>query len=90
MVVASRCFAFRVLITQARIRKSFRVQNSTSLLYLPILSSAETWKIITKKVCLFFFREKEWAEREFHDDWGWVIVCFVKNHTHYNSCGRSE
>ena len=39
---------------------------------------------------LFFFREKGWAQREFHDDWGWVIVCFVKNHTHYNSCGRSK
>ena len=21
---------------------------------------------------------------------GWVILCFVKNHTHYNSCGRSK
>ena len=31
MVVASRCFAFRALITQARIWKSFQVQNSTSL-----------------------------------------------------------
>ena len=39
---------------------------------------------------LFFFSEKGWAEREFHDHWGWVIVCFVKNHTHYNSCGRSK
>ena len=39
---------------------------------------------------LFFFREKGWAKREFHDDWGWVIVCFVKNQTHYNSCGRSK
>ena len=29
-----------------------------------------------------FFRKKGWAKREFHDDWGWVIVCFVKNHTH--------
>ena len=37
-----------------------------------------------------FFREKGWAKREFHDDWGWVIVCFVKNHTHYNSCGKSK
>ena len=37
-----------------------------------------------------FFREKGWAKRKFHDDWGWVIVCFVKNHTHYNSCGRSK
>ena len=26
-----------------------------------------------------FFREKGWARREFGDDWGWVIVCFVKN-----------
>ena len=39
---------------------------------------------------LFFFREKGWAKREFHDGWEWVIVCFVKNHTHYNSCGRSK
>ena len=34
---------------------SFRVQNSTSLLYLPIPPSAETWKIVTKRVCHFFF-----------------------------------
>ena len=54
MVLASRCFAFRALITQAGIWKRFRVQNSTSLLYLPIPSSAETWKIVTKKVCQFF------------------------------------
>ena len=39
---------------------------------------------------LFYFREKGWAKRDFHDGWGWVIVCFVKNHTHYNSCGRSK
>ena len=39
---------------------------------------------------LIFFREKRWAKREFHDGWEWVIVCFVKNHTHYNSCGRSK
>ena len=39
---------------------------------------------------LFYFREKGWAKRGFHDGWGWVIVCFVKNHTHYNSCGRSK
>ena len=25
----------------------------------------------------YFFREKEWAKREFHDDWGWVIVCVL-------------
>ena len=56
MVVASRCFVLRANHTQARIGKSFQVQNSTSLLYLPIPSSAETWKIVTKKVCQFFFR----------------------------------
>ena len=58
MVVASSCLAFQALITQARIKKSFRVQNSKtlfSLLYLPIPSSAETWKIVTKKVSQFFF-----------------------------------
>ena len=38
--------------------KSFQVQNSTSLLYLPIPSSAETWKIVTKKECQFFFSLK--------------------------------
>ena len=32
-----------------------RVQNLISLLYLPIPSSAETWKIVTYKVCQFFF-----------------------------------
>ena len=58
MVVASRCFAFRALIKEAPTLKSFRVQNSTSLLYLPIPSSAETWKIVTKKVCQFFFSLK--------------------------------
>ena len=36
VVVTSRCFAFRALITQARIWKSFWVENSTSLLHLPI------------------------------------------------------
>ena len=39
---------------------------------------------------LFFFIEKGWAKTEYHDDWGWVIVCSVKNHTHYNSCGISK
>ena len=37
-----------------------------------------------------FVRERGWAKREFHVGWGWVIVCFVKNHTHYNACGRSK
>ena len=30
----------------------------------------------------YFFQEKGMGQREFHDDWGWVIVRFVKNHTH--------
>ena len=55
MVVVSRCFALCALITQAWIWKSFQVHNLTSLLYLPIPSLAETWKILTKKVCQFFF-----------------------------------
>ena len=33
--------------------KKFSSSNSTSLLYLPIPPSAETWKIVTKKVCQF-------------------------------------
>ena len=55
MVVTSICFAFHALITKARIWKGFWVQNSTRLLYLPIPSSAETWKIFTTKLCQFFF-----------------------------------
>ena len=53
-----RYFAFRVLITQARIwksLKSFLVENSTSLLYLPIPLSDETWKIFTNMLCQFLF-----------------------------------
>ena len=45
MVVTSRCFAFRALITHARIWKRFELKTLTSLLYLPISSSAETLKI---------------------------------------------
>ena len=35
--------------------KSFLVQNSTSFLYLPIPSLAETWKILANKLCQFCF-----------------------------------
>ena len=59
IVVASRCFAFRAVIMQARISKRCGVQNSTSLLYLPISLSAETWKILTKKVCQFLFAQAD-------------------------------
>ena len=53
MVVTSICFAFPAPITQARI---FELKNlSTSLLYLPISSSAETWKIFRGMICQFFF-----------------------------------
>ena len=64
MVVTSRCFPFRVLVTQARIWQRFWVQNSTSLLYLPIPSSAETWKIFTNKLCQFCFRLSWHFKRE--------------------------
>ena len=55
MVLTSRCIGFRALITHARISKRFRVENSTSLLYLPISSSAETWEIFTNMLSQFFF-----------------------------------
>ena len=63
MVVTSRCFAFRALITQARIWKSFWVQNSTSLLYLPITSLAETWKVSYQQTVSFFnqYHNKEFC-----------------------------
>ena len=54
-----KMFAFSALVTQARIWKSFWVQNSTRLLYLPIPSSAETWKIFTNKLCQFFFAKAD-------------------------------
>ena len=60
-VCASRCFAFRALIMQARIWKRFWVKkNSTRLIYLPICSSAETWKIFRNMLCGFLFFA--WAE----------------------------
>ena len=59
MVVTSKCFAFRTLITEARIWKRFWWKNSTSLLYLPISSSVETWKIFRNMLCQFFFA---WAD----------------------------
>ena len=55
MVVASICFAFGVLITQAQIWKSFWVENSTNLLYLPPPLSAETRKIFGNMLCPFRF-----------------------------------
>ena len=48
------CFS-RANHASTNLKKSSQVQNSTSLLYLPIPSLAETWKILTKKVCQSFF-----------------------------------
>ena len=59
MVVASRWIGFRALITRAWIWKCFRVQNSISLLYLPFPLSAETWTILTNKLCQFFFAQAD-------------------------------
>ena len=39
-VVTSRCLAFRALITQHELQKGFELKNSSSLLDLPISSSA--------------------------------------------------
>ena len=50
-----KLFGFSRANHASTIWKSSRVQNSTSLLYLAIPSSAETWKIVTKKVSQFFF-----------------------------------
>ena len=54
---------------QAQIWKSFLVENSTSFLYLPIPSSAETWKILKHAVPIFF-----------HSSWhfGWEKSIFWK------------
>ena len=44
--------------------KKFLVENSTSLLYLPIPSSAETWKIITKHAVSISFSVNWHFKRE--------------------------
>ena len=59
MVVTSRCFAFRALITQARICKRFWVEKLSKFTYLPISSSVETWKIYRNMLCQFLFA---WAD----------------------------
>ena len=68
--------------------KKFRVQNSTSLLYLPIPSSAETWKIFTNKLCQFCFRLSWHFKREKSVFWR---ASFCKRRTDYAckpSCSR--
>ena len=54
-----RCFAFRALMTQARIWKRFWVEKLNKLLYLPISSSVESWKIFRNMLSQFFFA---WAD----------------------------
>ena len=43
--------------------KKFWVENSTSLLYLPISSSVETWKIFRNMLCQFFL---SWSFLSWH------------------------
>ena len=62
----SRCAAFHTLITQVRIWKGFLVENSTSLLHLPIPLSAETWKIFTNMLCQFFMLKLTFYGRKHH------------------------
>ena len=54
MVVESRCFASRALNHASTNLKKFSGSKLDNLLYLLIPSSAETWKIVTKKVSIFF------------------------------------
>ena len=48
---------------------SFWVENSTSLLYFPIPSSAETWKILTNMLRNFFFHLSWHFKREKSGFW---------------------
>ena len=57
MIVASRCFAFHALITQARIWKSFRVENLTNLLNYPFLCRLKLGKLLQRR-CVHFFSLK--------------------------------
>ena len=53
------CFS-RALIRQAQIWKCSWAENATNLLYLPIPSSVETWKIFTKHAFLSIFFRLSW------------------------------
>ena len=64
-----RCFAFRALITQAGIWKSFSDENSTSLLYLPNPSSAETWLNLYNQAVSTFFLLTWHFKRETSVSW---------------------
>ena len=55
MIVTSRCFAFRMLIRQPRIWKSFWVENSTSYFIYPFLCQLKLGKSLQKSCVIFFF-----------------------------------
>ena len=48
-------FCFSRANHASRNLKKFSSSKLDKFTYLPIPSSAETWKIVTKKVCQFFF-----------------------------------
>ena len=52
------CFS-RANHASTNLKKGFELKNTTSLLYLPISSSVETWKIFTNMLCQFVFA---WAD----------------------------
>ena len=57
MVVASLRFCFsRAYHASTNLKKVFKFKTPQVYSYLPIPSSAGTWKIVTKKVCQSFFR----------------------------------
>ena len=89
MVVTSRCFTFRALITQARIWKSFWVQNSTSLLYLLIPSSLCQFFSLTQT---FWSRNIRILESIFLQNKNWLRVqdfATGKNFS-FNQCHNKE
>ena len=59
MVVASSCLAFRALITQAPNLKKVSSSKLDKFTLFILPSSAETWKIVTKKVSQFVFAKAD-------------------------------
>ena len=97
MVVPSRCFAFCMLITQARIWKSFWVQSPTSLFYSPIPSSANTWNkhAVSLSFCLSWYFKQEKSvfwKASYLQNKSWLRVqgfATVKNFS-FNQCHNKE
>ena len=44
------CFSRTNHASTKKVEKGFELKNSSSLLYLPISSSAETWKILSLEI----------------------------------------